>query len=78
VDDYQDAIDFTSSLLSEERDRTSIATNLSIVLEATKELVGDILVVGEGALSRALAMDELLPLFDRCKHLTSPRICDKV
>jgi len=78
VGNYRDVVDLTSSLFSEQIDMAPTATNSFIVIEATKKLVGDILVAEEGAQSRALGIEELLPLFDRCKHLTLPSICNKV
>lgn len=78
VGDYQDTIELTSSLFGDEVEHTPIATNFAIVLEATKDLVGDMLVASEGGQQRNLCVDELLPLFDCYKHITSSSIRNRV
>ena len=75
---YRDDIAKGESLVEEQVQRTPTATNSAIVLEATKEMVGDMLVVAEGVQSKTLELNELLPLFNRCKELSSPSIRNKM
>lgn len=76
--DYRDSIEHTTSFLSEQIQSTPTATNSALVLEASKDLVGDMLLAPEGSQPKSLSVDDLLPLFDRCKHLTSPSIRNTV
>ncbi len=78
VGDYRDDIELTTSLIGDQVERTPTATNSAIVLEASKEFVGEMLVAPEGAQQQTLGMEQLLPLFDRCKHLTSPSVRNRV
>ena len=75
---YRDDIARGESLVEEHVHRTPFASKSAIVLDATKEMVGDMLVAAEGAESKTLELDDLLPLFDRCKELTSPNIRNRV
>jgi hypothetical protein len=43
-----------------------------------EELLGPLLLAKEGEERRTLELEELLPIFDRCKHLTSPNIRNSV
>lgn len=58
--------------------RTPMATNSTIILEATKEMVGDMLVAPNGVQQKTLVMVDLLPRFDCCKHFRFGRISNKV
>jgi hypothetical protein len=78
VGDYRDSIKQTGSVTSDRVEQTSTATNLSIVLEASKELVGMLLLARDGKEQNPLELTNLLPLFDKCKHLTSPNVCNFV
>lgn len=49
VGDYRDTVELTTNLLSDQVEHTPTATNSTIALEATKELVEDMLVALEGA-----------------------------
>jgi hypothetical protein len=55
-------------------DRTLHATNSSIVMEATKELVGELLLRPEGAPSKTFTFEKLVPVLDKCKYMSSPSI----
>jgi len=72
--DYRDSIEHTSNLIIEQVDWTPTATNSFIVLEATKELLRPLLLAVDGEVQKTLELPELLPLFDCCKHLTSPNV----
>ena len=75
---YRDAMERTRSLLGEQVERTPTATNSSIVLEASKELIGELLLRPEGAPQKSLEFHELIPVLDQCKHMSSPSIRNQV
>jgi hypothetical protein len=54
---YRDDIARGESVVEEQVQRTPTATNSAIVLEATKEMVGDMLVVAEGVQSKTLELN---------------------
>ena len=68
----------TRSLLGEQVERTPTTTNSSIVLEASKELIGGLLLCPEGAPQKSLDFQELIPVLDQCKHMSSPSIRNQV
>lgn len=76
--DYRDFIEHTGSSISKQVQRTPFATNFSIVLEASKGFFGPLLLASEGEEQKTLELTDLLPLFDRCKHLTSPNVRNSV
>jgi hypothetical protein len=53
---YRDDIARGESVVEDQVQRTPTATNFAIVLEATKEMVGDMLVVAEGVQSKTLEL----------------------
>ena len=59
-------------------ERTPRATNSSIVMEATKELLGEFLLQPEGDSSRDMEFNNLVPVLDKCKYITSPNIQNEV
>jgi hypothetical protein len=67
-----------TTLLNDEVERTPTATNSAIVLEAGKEFVGELLLNPEGMPAQCLSMEELVPVLDKCKNLTSPNLRNKV
>ena len=58
--------------------RTPTATNSAIVLEASKDLLGDLLLCPVDAPHTTFTFNELVPVLDTCKHMSSPSICNKV
>ena len=76
--DHRDFIELTKSLIGEQVERTPSATRSAIVLETTKEVLGPLLLAKEGEERNTLDLDQLLPIFDRCKHLTSPNIRNSI
>lgn len=78
IGDYCDSNEKTSSLISKQVERTLTATNSSIILDATKELVGLHLLAREGKEQKTLEFTDFLPSFDRCEQLTSPNVCNFV
>ena len=55
-----------------------MATNSSIVLEASKELIGELLLRPKGAPQKSLEFHKLIPVLDQCKHMSSPNIRNQV
>jgi hypothetical protein len=76
--DYQDFKDRSCTPLGEQVERTSYTTNSSIVMEATKELVGELLLRSEGAPAKTFTFEELVPILDKCKYMSSPSIKNDV
>ena len=78
VGDYRDSKDEINSLISEQVENTPGATKSSVVLEASKVLIGNYLLQPEDAPPKKLTMEELIPVLDRCKDMASPNIRNKV
>jgi hypothetical protein len=76
--EYQDFIDRSWPLLGQQVDKTPHATNSSIVMEATIELVGELLLRPEGVLSKTFTSEELVPVLDKCKYMNLPSIKNDV
>jgi hypothetical protein len=76
--EYQDFEDRSRTLLAEQVERTPHATNSSIVMEATKELVGELLLRPEGAPAKTFTFEELVPILDKCRYMSSPSIKNDV
>ena len=55
-------------------DRSLHTTNSSIVMEATKELVGELLLRLEDVPSKTFLFYELVSVLDKCKYMSLPRI----
>jgi hypothetical protein len=76
--EYQDFKDRSRILLGEQVDRTPHTTNSSIVMEATKELVEELLLKPEGAPTKTFTFEELVLILDKCKYISSPSIKNDV
>jgi hypothetical protein len=76
--EYQDFKDRSRTLLAEQVERIPHATNSSIVMEATKELLGELLLWPEGAPSKTFTFEELVPVLDKCRYMSSPSIKNDV
>jgi hypothetical protein len=74
--EYQDFKDRSRTLL--EVERTPNATNSSILMEATKELVEELLLRPEGAPAKTFTFEELVPILDKCRYMSSPNIKNDV
>jgi hypothetical protein len=61
-------------LIEEQVERTPKATNSTIVIEASKELVGELLIDPEGAPVQKYDLEELVPILEKCKYMSSPSI----
>jgi hypothetical protein len=68
----------THKLIEEQVERTPKATNSAIVMEASKELVGELLINPEGAPVRKYDLEELVPVLQKCKYMSSPSIKNDV
>ena len=68
----------TRSLISEQMERTPSATNSSIVMEATKELLGEFFLRPEEDSSKVMDFNDLVSVLDKCKYITSPNIRNEV
>jgi hypothetical protein len=76
--EYQDFKDRSCTLLAEQVEKTPHATNSSIMMEATKELLGELLLRPEGAPSKTFTLEELVPVLDKCRYMSSPSIKNDV
>ena len=76
--ELRDMRDHTRSLIGEQMERTPGATNSSIVMEATKELLGEFLLRPEGDSLKIIDFTDLVPVLDKCKFITSPNIRNKM
>ena len=49
----------------------------TIVIAATKELVEELLLHRKGVPGRTFNLEELVPIFDKCKYMSLPSILNK-
>ena len=68
----------TRQLIEEQVERTPKATNFAIVMEASKELVNDLLINSEMAVVQKFNLEELVPILEKCKYMSSPNIKNDV
>jgi hypothetical protein len=78
VDEDQEIKERTRKLIEEQVEKTPKATNSAIVIEASKELVGELLINPEGAPVRKYDLEELVPILEKCKYMSSPSIKNNV
>ena len=78
VGDYRDTKAEISGLIEEQIEKTPQATKSAVVLEASKVLIGSYLLQPDDAPPKKLSLEELIPVFDRCKDMASPNIRNKV
>jgi hypothetical protein len=64
----------TRKLIEEQVKRTPKATNSAIIMEASKELMGELLIDPEGAPIRKYDLEELVPILKKYKYMSSPSI----
>jgi hypothetical protein len=76
--EYQDFKDRTQTLFGEKVERNPHAINCVIVMEATKELVGELLLRPKGAPAKTFTFEKLVPVLDRSKYMSSPSIKNDV
>jgi hypothetical protein len=68
----------TPKLIEEQVERTPKTTNSAIVMEASKELVGELLNNPKGAPVRKYDLEELVPVLEKCKYMSSSSIKNDV
>jgi hypothetical protein len=78
VGEDQEIKERTHKLIEEQVYRTPKATTSAIVMEASKELVGGLLIDPEGAPVRKYELEELVPILEKCKYMSSPKIKNDV
>jgi hypothetical protein len=64
----------TRTLIGQQVKSTPKATNSAIVMDATKELVEELSLDPEGAPARKFDLEELVPVLDKYKYMSSPSI----
>jgi hypothetical protein len=72
--EYQDLKDHTRTLLNEQVEKIPHTTNSAIMMEATKELLGELLMAPQGVPAKTFTFEELEPVLDKCKYMTLPSI----
>jgi hypothetical protein len=78
VGEDQEIKERTRKLIEEQVKKTPKATNSAIVMEASKELVGELLIDPKGAPVRKYDLEELVPILEKCKDMSSPSIKNDV
>jgi hypothetical protein len=78
VGEHQEIKERTRKLIEEQVERTPKATNSAIVMEASKELVDELLINPNGAPVRKYDLEELVPVLEKCKYMSSPSIKNDV
>jgi hypothetical protein len=78
VDENQEIKKRMRKLIGEQVERTLKATNSAIIVETTKELMDELLIDPEGAPTRKYDLEELVPVLDKCKYMSSPSIKNDV
>ena len=78
VVDYRQSCKKIDALIEEHVERTSQATVNKIVMETSKDLVGEYLIRDENDPSTILSLNELEPVFNSCKELNSPSLRNRV
>ena len=78
VGDCRDSRKYFNAFLKEHVERTPQATYNKIVLEASKDIVGEFLLYENTDKHRLLSLSELEPVFETCRGLNSPNLRSKV
>ena len=65
-------------LIQDQVERTSKATNSAIVMEASKELVGELLINPNEEPIWKYDLEELVPVLEKCKYMSSLSIKNDV
>jgi hypothetical protein len=78
VGEDQEIKERTRKLIKDQVERIPKATNSAIVMEASKELVGELLIDPEGAPVRKFDLEELVHVLKKCKYMSSPSIKNDV
>ena len=78
VSNYRDNCKRIVALIEEHVERTPQATHKKIVVEASKDLLGEFLFRSDTDPHQFLSLEELEPVFYRCKDLNFPHLRKKV
>jgi hypothetical protein len=78
VGEDQEMKERTRKLIEEQVERTPKAITSAIVMEASKELMGGLLIDPKGAPVRKYELEELVPVLEKCKYMSSPSIKNNV
>ena len=78
VGDCKDSRKRINSLLKKHVERTPQATYNMIVLEANKDIVGEVFLSADNDTHRLLSLKELEHVFESCRELNSPNLRSKV
>jgi hypothetical protein len=78
VGEDQEIKERTRKLIEEQVERTSKATNFAIIMEANKELMGELLINPKEAPVLKYDLEELVPILEKCKYMSSPSIKNNV
>ena len=78
VDEDQGIKERMHQLIEEQVGRTPKATNSAIVMEASKELVSDLLINLEGAAVLKFDLEELVQVLEKCKYISTLSIKNNV
>jgi hypothetical protein len=78
VGEDQEIKERTRKLIEEQVETTPKATNSAIVMEASKQLVGELLINPDRAPVRKYDLEELVPVLEKCKYMSSPSIKNDV
>ena len=76
--ELRDMQERTRDLIGEQMERTPSTTNSAIIMDATKELLEDLLLCPDGELPKTLDFSELMPVLDKCKYFSSPSIQNEI
>ena len=78
VGDCRESRKKIDALIEKHVDQTPQATVSKIVMEASKDLLGEYLIRDENDPPTILSLNELEPVFDSCKELNSPSLQNRV
>ena len=78
VGDYRESRKKIDALIEKHVERTPQATVSKIVMEVSKDLLGEYLIRDENDPPTVLSLNKLEPVFDSCKELNSPSLRNRV
>ena len=78
VGEDQEIKEKTHELIQKQVERTPKGTNSAIVMEASKELVGELLIHPNGVPVQKYDLEELVPILEKCRYMSFPNIKNDV
>jgi hypothetical protein len=78
VGEAQEIKERTHKLIEEQVERTPKAINSAIVMEASKELMDELLIDPKRVPVRKYNLEELVHVLEKCKYMSSPSIKNDV